>query len=122
MKKYFTNISVSIISLFIATLVFSLILTILSYNGVLSQKLTNILIMVISFILFLGVGFLYGRKTKKKGLLHGIVLSLIYILFLLVYYVIGSKSWTFTSTIVNTTRILLLITGSILGVNTCKLE
>ena len=120
MKKYLSNISVSILFLFIATLVLSLVLTILSYNNVISMDACKITTMILSFIIFFTFGILFGRKVQKKGLFNGLVLVVIYGLFLLVYYLLEGKEWTSYSTVVNASRALLILTGSIIGVNTKK--
>lgn len=117
MKKYFANLSLSILFLFIATLIFSLILSILSYNNVITLELSQTITMVLSFIAFFIFGLLFGRKVQKKGLLNGLVLVLIYGLSLLVYYLLERKPWTLNTTIINAARALLIVTGSVIGVN-----
>lgn len=120
MKKYFSNISLSILFLFIATLLFSLILAILSHTNVISLDTTQIIIMIMSFIVFFTFGLIFGRKVQKKGLLNGLVLVLLYGLTLLVYYLLENKEWTLNTTIVNGCRALLILIGSVIGVNTKK--
>lgn len=120
MKKYFTNISVSILLLFILSLVFALIFTLLSHNGVISTSLNETLIMITSFITFFLFGLLFGKKSQKKGLLNGIVLAGIYGLVLLMYYLLENKTWDLNTTIINISRILLIVIGSVIGVNLNK--
>lgn len=120
MKKYFTNISVSILLLFILSLVFALIFTLLSHNGVISTSLNETLIMITSFITFFLFGLLFGKKSQKKGLLNGIVLAGIYGLVLLMYYLLENKTWDLNTAIINISRMLLIVIGSVIGVNLNK--
>ncbi len=76
--------------------------------------------MIASFIIFFLFGLIFGKKTKTKGLINGLVLALIYGLFLLVYYLLESKEWTVHTTIVNIARALLIVSGSVIGVNLNK--
>ena len=76
--------------------------------------------MIVSFIVFFLFGLIYGKKSKTKGLVNGLVLALIYGLFLLVYYLLEGKEWTTHTTIVNIARALLIVSGSVIGVNLNK--
>ena len=67
-------------------------------------------------VFLLRIGFL-GMKIKKKGLINGLILSLLYIL---INLIIGLNLNNIISIFKFTSKIILIILGTIIGVNLNK--
>ena len=79
MKTTIKSYTISLLFILLSTLIFSLVLTILNQNNLLSVTTSNITSTILSLSLFFIASVILGFKMKKKGLLNGIILSLIYI-------------------------------------------
>ena len=90
MKKLFISSFISIISLFILTLISSLIISLLKYNK--SIDVPYYLVQFISIVLFLISGILFGLINKKQGLLGSIVFILVYLIFVLIFDVFNKTA------------------------------
>ena len=116
MKRKFTNLSLTFISVIILGVIFSLTISLLSSLQVISITLNDNLLLALSLVLFFIMGLIYGLIEKKKGLLNGLLLTCIY---LIVIYSIKliNKNYEFSSIYIVLTRSLLIIIGCIIGVN-----
>ena len=113
MKKFIKRY-VFIFSILIALLlVFSLILVLIKYNSSLSFKTMKLISLIGSSILFLLVSLLYGKLNKKRGLINGIIMTSIYLFFVLVISLFNIEI-TISSIIIKS---ILIIIGNVLGVN-----
>lgn len=116
MKHKFLNISLTFISVIILGVVLALTISILSSFQVISLKLNDNLLLALSLVLFLLLGFVYGMIEKKRGLLNGLLLSIIYLIIVYALKLIN-KDFEFSSIYIVMTRCLLIIVGCIIGVN-----
>ncbi|MDD7736130.1 MAG: TIGR04086 family membrane protein [Bacilli bacterium] len=116
MKRKFTNLSLTFISVIILGVIFSLTISLLSSLQVISITLNDNLLLALSLVLFFIMGLIYGLIEKKKGLLNGLLLTCIY---LIVIYSIKliNKDYQISSIYIVLTRSLLIIIGCIIGVN-----
>lgn len=117
MKKTIANISMSFFALLFFGLIFSLILSLLSYKDVITVQSGEWIMYISSLIGFFALGFYSGFKTKKRGLLIGISLSLIYVIFALILRFFGLTSTGLLSRLMLIARIVILNVSAVLGVN-----
>lgn len=117
MKKPIATISMSFFALLFFGLIFSLILSLLSYKDVITVQSGEWIMYISSLIGFFALGFYSGFKTKKRGLLIGITLSLIYVLFALILRFFGLTSTGLLSRLMLIARIVILNVSAVLGVN-----
>lgn len=117
MKKTIATISMSFFALLFFGLIFSLILSLLSYKDVITVQSGEWIMYISSLIGFFALGFYSGFKTKKRGLLIGISLSLIYVLFALILRFFGLTSTGLLSRLMLIARIVILNVSAVLGVN-----
>lgn len=117
MKKTIANISMSFFALLFFGLIFSLILSLLSYKDVITVQSGEWIMYISSLIGFFALGFYSGFKTKKRGFLIGITLSLIYVLFALILRFFGLTSTGLLSRLMLIARIVILNVSAVLGVN-----
>ena len=117
MKKTIATMSMSFFALLFFGLIFSLILSLLSYKDVITVQSGEWIMYISSLIGFFALGFYSGFKTKKRGLLIGITLSLIYVLFALILRFFGLTSTGLLSRLMLIARIVILNVSAVLGVN-----
>ena len=104
----------SLLFILFSTFICSFILAILNQNKLISITTTNILTNIMSILLFFIASIILGMKIKKKGLINGIILSLIYISLNLI---IGFNFTNYISVIKFISKIFVIILGAIIGVN-----
>lgn len=114
MKTTLKSYTTSLIFILFSTFIFSLILTILKQNDLISVNTGNIISNILSLSLFFIGSLILGLKVKRKGLVNGILLSIIYIC---INLIIGLNLKSFTQVIKFISKILLIILGTIIGVN-----
>lgn len=117
MKLTLKSYSFSIIFILLSTFIFSLLLTILKQNDLMNLNTSNILTNILSLSLFFVSAVILGMKVKRKGLVNGIIYSIIYIC---VNLIIGISFPNSISIIKFISKILLIILGTIIGVNIKK--
>lgn len=116
MKQKIINLSLTFVSMFILGVVLALSISTLTYFQIINVSLNDNLILIFSLLLFFLVGFIFGIKEKKKGLLNGLLLTIIYLISIFTLKVI-SDSYQYSSIYIILTRSLLIIIGCIIGVN-----
>ncbi len=98
------------------SITFSLILAAVTTKT--SSKIPNIISLILSLILFFLIGGIYGLINKKQGLTRSLLLCLAYVLIVCIYYLFIDKSSQTPFTYLKVIgRVLMLIVGSIIGVN-----
>lgn len=114
MSKILRATLISMLLLFVMSIGVSFALATLRQR----TQLIEIVTLIISFILFFGCGLVYGLINKKQGLSRALLLSLVYILIISMYYLFINNNPQPSITYLKVIgRVLLLITGSIIGVN-----
>ena len=115
MNKILKGFLFSFVALIALSLLFSVILASINFPS--TSKIPEIVSLIVSFILFL-VGAIYGMINKKQGLGRGLLLCLVYVLIICIYYLFIDKSNISSLIYLKVAgRVLLLVIGSIIGVN-----
>lgn len=117
MKKTLTSFSMSLFFFFIAGIAVCALISFLGYKEILSHDVSSAIIEGVSIGLFFAFGLFNGWKIKKRGLLLGIALAGTYFLVAALIRVLGNQGWPLMSTLLIIGRALMLIIGSIIGVN-----
>jgi len=117
MKTTLKSYTLSLIFILFSTFIFSLILTILKQNDLISLTTSNVTSTILSLLLFFIGALLLGLKIKKKGLINGVILSIIYVS---INLIIGFNFTNTISIIKFISKIILIILGTIIGVNLSK--
>lgn len=116
MKRKFTNISLSFIFVIILGVILTLTISLLSSFHVISINVNDNLLLALSLALFFLLGLIFGLIEKKRGLLNGLLLTLIYLVIVYSYKLID-KDFQFSSVYIIVSRCLLIVVGCIIGVN-----
>ena len=114
MKQTLSNFSISLFISILLGIISSLVLAILKSNNAIDANMSNICINVLSIVVFFVFGFIFSIKQRKKGLLNGLILTCMYLLF---YFIIIKFSETTTPTYLTISRIVAIMLGSLFGVN-----
>lgn len=117
MKTTLKSYSFAFVFILLSTFIFSLLLTILKQNDLISVNASNIITNILSLSLFFIASVILGMKVKSKGLLNGFVYSIIYVC---VNLIMGLSFPNIISVIRFVSKILLIIFGTIIGVNIKK--
>ncbi len=116
MKKKLLTFSMSIFVFLFIGIIITLIFSFLDYKDIINPLTSNIIIGAISSLLYFIFALYTGFKSKKRGLLIGIALFLTY--FFISFIIKGLSTFTALSNLMNfIIRSLLLISGSVIGVN-----
>ena len=116
MKNKLINFSITTLIIFILGLISSLIISLLFSFSLINSKTNDIIMICISMVLFFLFGLIFGFKEKKRGLLNGLLLTILYILFLFTFKLLN-PSFTYSSIYITLSRCSLIILGSVVGVN-----
>lgn len=116
MKTSIKSYSLTLIFLLLSTFIFSLVLTILKQNDLISLNSSKIITNILSLSLFFIGGLILGLKQKNKGLLNGIILAIMYVSICLIMNI----SFKGIAVVKFISKILLIILGTIIGVNLKK--
>lgn len=117
MKTTIKSYVSSLLFILFSTFIFSFILALLQQNNLMSFTTANIITNILSILLFFIASIILGMKTKKKGLINGIILSLIYISLNLI---IGFNFTNYIFVVKFISKIFVIILGTIIGVNLNK--
>lgn len=117
MKNTIKSYSFTLIFIILSTFIFSLILTILKQNELISYNTSKIIINVLSLSLFFIAAVILGMKQKSKGLINGIMLATLYICMCLITGISFNNALVILKFI---GKILLILFGTIIGVNLKK--
>jgi len=116
-KKTIKSYSITLIFILLSTLIASLLLATLKQTNVLSYSAAKVTTNILSLTLFFISALILGIKQKNKGLINGLFLSLLYIAISLV---VGVPLNNFKEIMRFISKILLIILGTIIGVNLKK--
>ncbi len=117
-KKYFETMSICFGVGLLSLLVSSFILTVLNYFDLVTGNIFTILKLLIPFLSLLIAGILLGRKSKSKGWLEGLKLSLGFIvLFTLIQLFFLEDPFRLTNVLYDAILMMITIFGSMLGIN-----
>ena len=114
MKKPFLNLSISIISCILFSIIIAFILTLLKINNVLNSNSVDVIINVITVIMFFLMGLLFSLLQKKRGLLNALLIIAVYLFIFFITQTLFPKNINYLTL---SFRILAIIFGSIFGVN-----
>lgn len=117
MKQTIKSYTFTILFLFISTFISALTLTILKQINLLSYSASKITINILSMSLFFISAIILGLKQKRKGLINGLFLSIIYVIISLI---IKTSLNNFIDILRFSSKILLIMLGTIIGVNLKK--
>ena len=113
--RYLKNIGRTLLYMFIIIIMFTLLITILSYFNIFNDNITKIMKYIIPIIsTFIG-GIMMGNRTNKKGIIEGLRLSFIIISIFMLFSIILS-SFKLQSLIYYLIIIITTIFGSLIGV------
>ena len=116
MKNKLVNFSISTLIVFISGLVVTLVLSLLSNFNVINIRTNDLIMIIMSLVLFFLFGFIYGLKEKKRGLINGLFLSILYIGFVFFLKKIN-PTFEYSSIYITIARISLIVLGCVVGVN-----
>ena len=120
MNKY-TKYLKALLYIFIPILFFSLILSLLYYFNIISDKSLNILKIITTLISFIIGGIYIGKKSNKKGYLEGLKIGLIIIfLFFTISFLAFDKGMSIKNLIYYLVILATSTTGSMIGINKKK--
>lgn len=117
MKKTLFNFSMSLIITILLGIIISLVLALLKNNDVIENNIAEICITSLSIIVFFIFGFVFSFKQKKRGIINGLFLILLYFI---VYFIVNSFSENTTPLYLTISRPVAIMLGSIFGVNLTK--
>ena len=114
MKKTLLNLSISIISSILCSIIIAFILSLLKVNNVLNSQSVDVIINVLTVIMFFVMGLLFSILQKKRGLLNALLITLVYLFIFFITQTLFPKDINYLTLIF---RIVAIIFGSIFGVN-----
>ena len=117
-KKYFETMGICLGIGLLSMLVTCFLLTILNYFNLVTGTFFTILKLLIPFLSLLIAGILLGKKSKSKGWLEGLKLSLGFIIiFTLIQLFFLEDPFRLTNILYDTILMMITIFGSMLGIN-----
>ena len=120
MNKYVKYLK-ALLYTFIPLLIFTIILSILYYFNIMSDKSLNILKLITTVISLLIGGIYIGNKANKKGYLEGLKIGLVIIfLFFIISYLVFDKGIDIKESIYYLMLLASSIIGSMIGINKRK--
>ena len=117
MKKTLINFSISFGFIFILSLIFIALISVLTMNHIIPYTLGEQINYSLSVLLFFFFAFIFAHKQKRHGLIHGLILGTIYFLLTIL---ISNTLHIGTPIILELSKTFALIFGSVLGVNFVK--
>lgn len=117
MKSTIKSYTFTLIFILLSTFIFSLILAMLQQNDLLTYNTSNIVTTISSLSIFFIAALILGIKQKSRGLINGIILS---ILLVCVNLIIGLNLNNIKDILKFISKILLIMLGTIIGVNLKK--
>ena len=116
--KYLKKLGISFLYIIGTILVLTLIITILSYFNLMSDKVVSIFKIIIPIISMLIGGFYIGKRSNKKGFLEGLKLGLIFSFIIVIFnYLAFNYSFKFKYLLFYIILNISSILGSMIGIN-----
>lgn len=116
MKHKLINFSISTLIVFILGTLLTFVFSLLASLNVYSMNVNDNIMIGVSMLLFFLFGFIFGIKEKRRGILNGIFLSILYLGFLFLFKSIN-PDYQYSNWYIIASRCSLIILGSIIGVN-----
>lgn len=121
--KYAKDLGISLLFIIGSLFVLTFLITTLNFINLFSSSFVSVCKMIIPIVsLFIG-GFVIGRKSSKKGWLEGLKLSIIFIVILILFNILGLKTQI---ALKNILYYIIMITscifGGMLGINKTNSE
>lgn len=115
--KYIKKIFFPLLIMASIILIFPLLISTLSYFGLLNSKITSIFKILVSLSSFLIGGFLVGKKSEKKGYIEGIKLSIIFLVItMIINYFILDTPFKFKTLLYYIILTISCMFGSMIGI------
>ena len=115
--KYIKKIFFPLLIMTSIILIFPLLISTLSYFGLLNSKITSIFKILVSLSSFLIGGFLVGKKSEKKGYIEGIKLSIIFLVItMIINYFILDTPFKFKTLLYYIILTISCMFGSMIGI------
>ena len=116
--KYLKNIVFSLGLVSAILLIFTFIVTILSYFNIMNDSITTIFKMLIPIISVLASGILMGINSTKKGWLEGLKLGLLICILLFIFNIFGlNNSFKISQLLFYGILIFTSVVGSMIGIS-----
>ena len=112
MKKTLLNFSVSLFIILIQIISLILIISLLTFNKIITYNLGEMIMTFSSIIAFFLFAFIYGKKQKHHGLIHGVLLIILY----LAISILALNKFQ-VNILIKITKCLCLLFGTLIGVN-----
>ena len=116
MKNKLINFSITTIFVSILGMISTIIVSLLTSFNVLPININDIVMIALSMILFFLFGLIFGIKEKRRGLINGLFLTILYLGFMFSFKALN-PSFEYSSWYINLARCSLIILGSLIGVN-----
>ncbi len=114
LKRYSKTIGIFTIIIILISFGFAL----LNLGGLMNFSTTNILFMILMVMIFLIIGYKYGKKADKKGYIEGLKIGICLILVLLfINLIFYNSNISLERVIYYFILILSSIMGSMIGIN-----
>lgn len=98
-------------------LVSTLLVTVLNYFNLIGKSIVSVLEIVIPIISIIVSGFIFGKKSSKKGWIEGLKLSLFIVVILILLNLILKNGIQFKNFIYYFILMFSCVIGSIIGIN-----
>ena len=119
--KYLKKISFSLGIILISIIFFTFVISILYYFKLFNNSSLAIAKIVIPIVSLLLGGFTIGKQSVKKGWLEGLKLSIIFLIFLILFNLLGLHNKIEIKNILYYSIIIIsCILGSMIGINLSK--
>ena len=116
--KTLKNYGKTILFFTITIIIISMLFSLFNLGGFMSFNTTSILFIIFMMILFLIIGYKYGKKADKKGYIEGLKIGFSLILVLLfINLIFYNSNFSLERVIYYIILILSSIFGSMIGIN-----
>lgn len=116
--KYLKNIVFSLGLVIAILLIFTFIVTILSYFNIMNDSITTVFKMIIPIISVLSSGIVMGLNSSKKGWLEGLKLGFLICILLFLFSLLGlNNTFKISQLLFYGILIFTSIVGSMIGIS-----
>ena len=119
--KYLKNIVFSLGIVSAVLLIFTFIITILSYFNIINDSLITIFKMLIPIISVLSSSIVMGKNSTKKGWLEGLKLGILICILLFLFNLLGLNKFKINQLLFYGILIFTSIIGSMIGISKKKI-
>ena len=116
--KYLKIFSRSLLYISVSILLFTMIITILSYFNIVNDSITTVFKMIIPIISVLSSGIVMGLNSSKKGWLEGLKLGFLICILLFLFSLLGlNNTFKISQLLFYGILIFTSIVGSMIGIS-----